>query len=305
MNEEAQRCPISAKEAIDTIEAVTGKFPNHRRAHAKGIGLEATFSPNGAATPYTTAYHLQNEDIPAVVRFSHSSPDPETTEQLVPVKGMAVQFRLPEGAITNLTMATIPVFITETPESFIKMIQVFQRNKLPFSEKLSVLKNNPDFGAGIDILKNILPPKSFATGRYYAIHTYYLINAAGQKQAVKFEWEPADDPLKESNELLISETKDLMEIELLARLTNGPVRFKLVIHLGEAGDPINDSTQVWPEDRAKLVIGILTIHAKRADNAEQFVFDPTIVTDGLACSDDPVLKFRSAAYAESARRRLP
>jgi len=28
------------------------------------------------------------------------------------------------------------------------------------------------------------------------------------------------------------------------------------------------------------------------------------VTDGIECSDDPVLRFRSAAYSESVKRRM-
>ena len=33
------------------------------------------------------------------------------------------------------------------------------------------------------------------------------------------------------------------------------------------------------------------------------VFDPSRVTDGIECSDDPVLRFRPRAYSESIRRR--
>ena len=33
------------------------------------------------------------------------------------------------------------------------------------------------------------------------------------------------------------------------------------------------------------------------------VFDPTRVTDGIELSDDPVLRFRHDAYAESIARR--
>jgi catalase len=33
------------------------------------------------------------------------------------------------------------------------------------------------------------------------------------------------------------------------------------------------------------------------------VFDPTRVTDGIGLSDDPILHFRRAAYAQSVLRR--
>ena len=121
---------------------------------------------------------------------------------------MAVQFQLPEGKVTNLTMVTIPVFITKTPEEFIQLLQLGTSDKLSFSERLSTLKNNPNFHAAVTILKNIMPPKSFATGHYYSIHAYYLINENKQHQAVKFEWEP----IVEVRPLPISSLYRTMEI---------------------------------------------------------------------------------------------
>ncbi|MFJ7936450.1 catalase family peroxidase [Sporosarcina sp. NPDC096371] len=296
-------CPLSAIEAIDTIEKRAGLFPAYRRAHAKGIGFDATFSPNGCATPYTTAFHLLQQDTPAIVRFSHSTSNPNPTEQLVPVKGMAVQFQLPKGKVTNLTMATIPVFITKTPEEFIQLLQLGTSDKHSFSERLSTLKKNSNFHAAFTILKNIIPPKSFGTGHYYSIHAYYLINDQKQRHAVKFEWEPIVESKTPTKYTALSTNPNAMEDELLTRLENGPVRFNLLIQLAQPGDSIDDSTQKWPDTREKICIGTLTLLERRADNAEPQVFDPTIVTDGLLCSDDPVLHFRAKAYAESAKRR--
>lgn len=303
MSDVQRNCPFTAVEAIDTIEEIAGVFPAYRRAHAKGIGFDATFHPNGSAAPYTTAIHLLQQKTSAIVRFSHSTPNPDPTELLVPVKGMSVQFQLPEGKVTNLTMATVPVFITKTPEEFIQLLQAVKGDKLSFTEKLTTLKNNPNFHAAAKILKNSIPPKSFATGRYYSIHAYYLINENKQRQAVKFEWEPIHSDKDPSRFALLSNNGNPMEDELLNRLKNGPIRFNLIIQLAQPGDSINDSTQEWPDNREKICIGTLSILERRPDNAEPHVFDPTVVTNGLECTDDPVLHFRRAAYAESAKRR--
>ncbi|WP_210468047.1 catalase family peroxidase [Sporosarcina sp. 6E9] len=301
MSNDQKNCPLTSVEAIDTIEEIAGVFPAYRRAHAKGIGFDAIFSPNGSAASYTTASHLLQETS-AIVRFSHSTPNPDPTEQLVPVKGMSVQFQLPNGKVTNLTMATVPVFITKTPEEFIQLLQAVKGDKLSFTEKISTLKNNPNFHAAAKILKNSIPSKSFLTERYYSIHAYYLINKNKQRQAVKFEWEPTDSG-EETSRFTVSKIGNPMEDELVNRLENGPIHFNLIIQLAQPGDSINDSTQEWPDNREKVCIGTLSIHERRLDNAEPHVFDPTIVTDGLQCSDDPVLHFRRAAYAESAKRR--
>ncbi|MBM7650563.1 catalase [Bacillus ectoiniformans] len=295
---------LSADGAIDSIEAVAGKFPGYRRAHAKGIGFEAEFKPNGAATAYTTAAHFQETAVPAIVRFSHSSPNPEATELLNPVKGMSVQFQLPNGEITNLANVTVPVFITKTPEAFIDMIRAVKKGEMGVKDRLEVMAKHPDWQAGFEILKNLRPPVSFATGCYYSIHAYYFINEHGERQAVKYEWEPDAGVELLSLSSAFSLARQSMEEEVEARLADGPIIFHLTIQLGEADDPTDDPTEEWPADRKKLRIGTLTITNKRADNAESIRFDPTIVPDGIECSEDPVLIFRSKAYAESYKRRI-
>ena len=42
-----------------------------------------------------------------------------------------------------------------------------------------------------------------------------------------------------------------------------------------------------------------------AADAEPLIFDPTRVTDGIECSDDPILHARSAAYGASYAQRTP
>ena len=37
--------------------------------------------------------------------------------------------------------------------------------------------------------------------------------------------------------------------ELEGRLRTGPVAFRLLLHLAEAGDPTDDVTALWPEGR--------------------------------------------------------
>lgn len=46
-----------------------------------------------------------------IIRFSGSSTDPALADLLSPAKGMAVQFILPDGEVTNLVGVTVPVFL--------------------------------------------------------------------------------------------------------------------------------------------------------------------------------------------------
>ncbi|MDV6378307.1 catalase [Sporosarcina sp. GW1-11] len=287
---------LCASEAIDAIESVAQVEGNLRRAHAMGVAFNATFRPTGAVIPWTTAAHLQKQDVPAIVRFSHSSPSVDASKRLNPVKGMAVRFELPEGNYTNLVMANVPIFISKTPEAFIRLLRSFDKEASTWSERIDALLHDANYKAFATLLKKLEPLRNFESLHYYAIHAYILVNKDQHKQAVRFEWLPL--PLNDSKVEGSS-----MENELINKVEQQKVQFRLLAQLAEPGDPIDDPTKVWPNDRKKIEAGILTLTSLRSDNAESIVFDPTVTTYGLECSDDPVLHFRSAAYAESARRR--
>ncbi|PIC76797.1 catalase [Sporosarcina sp. P19] len=287
--------PITAIEAIDSIESTFHTENNLRRAHSTGVAFDAIFQPSGAAVPWTTAAHLQKTEVPAVVRFSHSSTNPNPNERLSPVKGMAVRFQLPNNTYTNLTMVNVPIFISKTPEAFIRLIQAFDSNST-WSQRIDALMHNTEYKTFGTILKELKPFRNFESLHYYSIHAYFLKNADLERQAVRFEWQP----LTQNDDA----TSNSMENELIHKVQQGhPVRFRLLMQLAERGDATADPTIAWPDDRKLIEAGILTLHSLRTDNAESIVFDPTVTIKGIECSDDPVLHFRSAAYNESAKRR--
>ena len=52
------------EEVIDAFEALFGKHPGFRRAHAKGVVCEGTFSPASAAVDFCRAPHFQGPPVP-------------------------------------------------------------------------------------------------------------------------------------------------------------------------------------------------------------------------------------------------
>ena len=100
---------------------------------------------------------------------------------------------------------------------------------------------------------------------------------------------------------------DFLSRNLEASLAQCPVRFDMVMSLAEAGDPVNDPSQPWPEDRTRVVAGTLEVTALE-DQAQgpcrDINFDPTIVPSGIVLSDDPVLAARSGVYSQSFNARL-
>jgi catalase len=65
---------------------------------------------------------------------------------------------------------------------------------------------------------------------------------------------------------------------------------------------VDDATEVRPDDRPTVELGVLSITAKVADSdaaQRALAFDLRHLVDGIEASDDPLLEVRSAAYAVS------
>jgi len=85
-----------------------------------------------------------------------------------------------------------------------------------------------------------------------------------------------------------------------------PLRWRLVLIVGQPGDPTNDATIAWPANREQLEVGTLTLDRVEAEDtsaATDINFDPLVLPGGIAPSDDPLLSARSAIYSQSFTRR--
>ena len=295
-----------AAEAVDAIEALSGVHPGYRRAHAKGVCCRAFFRPSGLGAEFTTAAHLQEQQVNAVVRFSGSSTDPALADILSPAKGMAVQFMLPDGGVTNLVGVTIPVFFARTPESFIDMIHTVHRLQSGTLGPLELIKeimaHFSESRTSLLAVKRLKPPASYAESQYFCIHAYLFTDREGKVQPVRFEWIPETGVRTLSAEDAAQQPDHYLEDELELRFKDESAIFQLAAVLGEEGDPTDDPTRAWPEDRRRIDLGRLHI-SEIIPEPEGLVMDPAAVTDGILLSDDPILNFRSAAYADSHHRR--
>ena len=296
-----------AETAVNKIEEVFGEYKGHRRAHARGGVYEAVFSANGSASEFTIAPHFRKGEVNALVRFSHFSPDPTWTDIMSPVKGMAVQFNLPDGEAANIVAVTSPVFIAKTPEVFTEMMGIaksFKKGKPRLRDLGKLIKEYPESRSVIRVLWKMQAPASYSTGRYHSIHAFYFINGVGDRQPIKYQWEPEDGVESLSVKEGAAMHRGEYERELENRLSKGSVNFNLNIVLGEQGDPTDDPTRDWPKERRKVTIGRLAITKKAPEETESTVFDPTAVTEGIECSEDRILNFRHPAYVISHGRRM-
>jgi catalase len=81
----------------------------------------------------------------------------------------------------------------------------------------------------------------------------------------------------------------------------------MILTIGAAGDPEDNPTLTWPEERKQVKVGTLSLTSAMAQQGaacEPINFDPLVMADGIEPTKDPVLQFRSPAYAVSFAKRL-
>jgi catalase len=154
----------------------------------------------------------------------------------------------------------------------------------------------------------LLPPASYATIRYYAVHAYAWVDGDGGRRYVRYTLVPhvTAPPLPPWKARRLG--RDYLQDEIRERLARGPVRFKLELQIAEPGDQVDDPTSTWPKQRQVVIAGTLELTGldiERETGTDVLVFDPVRVTDGIELSDDPILRFREHAYSASVARRTP
>ena len=310
---ERDGAPEQVERVLFNMETYLGYVPGYRRAHARGVSFRGRFEATPEARALTTAEHLQGGEIPVIVRFSNGDGSPyfadRTSAKKGTVLGLAVRFELPSGGhgdVVGLNMTTFPA---RHPTDFTGLASA-QRKGLPTGLPNPIrfalfLATHPQCFRGVSKILKAPTAESFATQAYHGLHAFWAIDAAGNRQAFRYHWIPetADVPLSVEQDKLWPPQYLVSEIE--HRVARGPVAWDLVFELGESGDPTDDLTKVWPDDRRQVTVGRMVVERlhEDPDAADKIMYDPTDLPAGIETSDDPVLHFRSQVYIESKRRR--
>jgi catalase len=302
---------VLAKEVIDAIALVDAPFPT-RALHAKGTLCAATFTPTPQARELSRAAHFAGPAVSAHVRFSNGGSNPDGVDNAPREgRGMAVKFTLPDGTKTDIVAVTLPAFFVRTPEDFLEFVRARTPDPStgePDPDRIGAfVGDHPEALTALMAVVGGEPPASYLQCRYNALHAYVFVDAAGTRQSVRYHLVPADGVRTVSAEEYPNLDSHYLRDDLRDRLAAGSASFSLLATLGAADDPLDDPTAVWPDDRPQVDLGRLEITGlafDRETDGDVLVFDPTRVTDGIELTDDPILRFRAVAYAESVRRRM-
>jgi catalase len=294
---------ISPEQAIEAIDERFGDHPRHRALHAKGTLYSGTFTATPDAARLTRAAHMQGEAMRATVRCSNGSGNPKVPDYAPDVRGLAVSFHLADGSRTDISAQTVPRFPFRDVDAFIEFVRLSRPGPAAALKLLLFVARHPRVLVALRMNRAALkPPPSFAARRYYAFHAFKWLDSEGEERHVRYMWRPTIDVPELGPGEAKARGRDYLSAELVKRLEEGPVRMDLEVQIAGSGDDLNDPSAVWPQERERVVVGTLEVTAP-TEEGDDFVFDPTRLTDGIETSDDPVLAFRRRAYEISHERR--
>jgi catalase len=297
------------EQLVDAMTALCGEHPGYRPNHAKGIVCEGIFRPTPSAASLTRAAHMQGTAVPVMVRFSDSTGIPTIPDgdPNASPRGMAIRFHLHDGTTTDLVAHSYDGFPVRTAEEFLDYLRAVGARAADSSNQTlldTFLAGHPHAQAFLVAPKPI--PRSFATTPYYAVNAFRFINRSGTCRFGRYRILPvAREAYLEPSEAAQLPAGFLFD-EIRSRLARNPIAFRLTVQLAADGDPIDDSTARWPEDRPRMEVGTLTVTKRAIDSdavQRALAFDPARLIDGVEPSGDPLIPVRSAVYAVSAQRR--
>ena len=303
---------VTADQVVSAIEGTFGVTPGERRNHIKGTCAAGEFVGSPEAAKYSRSALFSGKPVPVVARFSLAGGNPKAPDTAKSPRGMALEFQLPDGGLQHMTMLNTPMFGAATPQTFLDLMIAMKPDPAtgkPDPEKMKAFKaSHPDNQAQAEFLAKNNPPASYATSSYFGVHTFRFIDRDDKTTLVRWWFVPQDGEKRLIDEELKSAPANFLEAALIERTKQGPVRWDMVVTLGVPGDAENDPTVAWPKDRQQVKVGTLTLASaspqQKGVGCEPINFDPLVMADGIAPTDDPVLQFRSPAYAVSFAKRM-
>ncbi|MYM22646.1 catalase [Duganella sp. FT135W] len=298
--------PVSGAAFINALNNTFGRHPLARASHPKGVCASGKFTPAASLNKLLASPLFDGRALPALVRFSVGSGNPNISDSARVVRGIA--FTLTGGRERyDLIMLSEPVFFAATTASFLSFMAA--RIADPATGKpdpAKVAEHNSRYPDGVKqpaLIAAHPPTRSFLTTAYFSNNAFCFIDASGKVTTARIAAEPVlgVQYLSEAEEK--DALKSYLSADLAQRLEAGPVQFTLYALLPADGDSLVDSTAEWI-GAERIVMGTLEIQAMAAaESCDTHTFMPLNLPKGIEPSEDPILAARPGAYAVSVTRR--
>jgi catalase len=295
-----------------------------RRMHAKGSGAFGTFTVKNDITRFTKAriFSEVGKQTELFVRFSTVAGERGAADAERDIRGFAVKFYTEEGN-WDLVGNNTPVFFMRDPLKFPDLNHAVKRD--PRTNMRSAV-NNWDFWTSLPeaihqitiLMSERGIPSSYRHMHGFGSHTFAFINAAGERNWVKFHW-VCEQGIKNLTDAeatdLIGRDRESHQRDLYQAIENGDYpRWRLCIQVMPEADAATygfhpfDLTKVWLHSDYPLIeVGEMVLD-RNPDNyfadVEQAAFNPANVVPGIGFSPDKMLQGRLFSYGDAQRYRL-
>jgi catalase len=273
------------------------------------LGVFGFFESNGNGVRLSKALVFQPGRVPVIGRLSLGGGQPYAADMPDTVRGLGLEFALPDGELWRTAMVNLPVFPFSTPEAFYEQLMASKPDPAtgkPDPAKMKAfLARHPETARALAVIKSQPFSSGFSNSTFRSLNAFRFINAAGDSIPVRWLMTP-EQPFEAASATAPPQDKNYLFHALIAQIRQGPLRWHLNIIVGQPGDATGDATIAWPTGREQLDVGTLTLDRVESDEtsaATDITFDPLVLPAGIATSDDPLLSARSAIYLRSLTRR--
>lgn len=299
-----------------------------RVVHARGSGAYGAFKPYESLSRYTRARFLSDASLetPVFVRFSTVVGFRGSADTVRDIRGFATKFYTVEGNF-DLVGNNMPVFFIQDGIKFPDLVHAIKpepHHEMPqaaaahdtFWDFISLL---PESAHTIMwVLSDRALPRSYRMMEGFGVHTFRLVNEAGEGRFIKWHWRPTMDMASlvwDEAQKIAGKDPDFNRRDLWEAIEGGDYpEFELCIQVLEEEDEhkfdfdILDPTKIWPESEVPLEpVGKMVLN-RNPDNffaeTEQVAFHPGHVVPGIDFTNDPLLQGRLFSYIDTQLIRL-
>jgi catalase len=299
-----------------------------RIVHARGSAAHGFFELTRSLSKYTTAKLLTEKGVrtPVFTRFSTVAGGAGSVDTPRDVRGFAVKFYTKEGNF-DLVGNDFPVFAIQDAMKFPDFIHAV---------KMEPDRGFPQAGSAHDTFWDFVSlspetfhmvfwalsdrgiPRSLRMIEGFGIHSFRLVNAAGESTFCKFHWRPKlglqstlwDEAVKLQGADNDYHRRDLFEAIQAGAFPEWEFGVQLFTEEEAESFPFDhlDPTKLVPEELVPLTIVGRMVLDRWPDNlfaeTEQVAYCPANLVPGIDFSNDPLLQGRLFSYLDTQLSRL-
>ena len=299
-----------------------------RIVHARATGVHGFFELTASLKKYTTARILTEvgEKTAVFTRISTVAGGAGSVDTPRDVRGFAVKFYTKEGN-WDLVGNNIPVFFIQDAIKFPDLVHAvkmepdrgFPQSATAHDTFWDFISLTPEsMHMVMWIMSDRTIPRSLRMIEGFGVHSFRLINAAGESTFVKFHWRPKlglqstiwDETVKISGADQDFHRRDMFDAIAAGNFPEW--EFAVQLFTQEQADrfPFDhlDATKLIPEELVPLkVIGRMVLDRWPNNffaETEQVAYCPANVVPGIDFSNDPLLQGRLFSYLDTQLSRL-